>query len=89
MPEAIAPQGVIPGFILSHTVTVPGPATAIGIVHDPAGVSHSAESRTQPTEMENGQRRHFKEISPVAKRLKSWFGALNESVDPPRMKEAS
>ena len=47
--EAIPSEGVVAGFVASDTVTVPGPALAIPVVHDPAGVSHSAERRIQPT----------------------------------------
>ena len=85
MPEARPALGVTAGFVARENVTVPGPVMELAVVHDPDGVSHSTESRTQPTCDSGGEPRKFKPSSPAGKRLITWFGALMNAVDIPRI----
>ena len=85
MPDAGPPAGVVAGFVPNPLVTAPGPVLEPVTVHDPAGVSHSVESRTMPTKLPNGEVRKYDPRSETGKRFVRWSNALYEAITPARM----
>lgn len=76
MPDARPPPGVTPGFVANPNVTSPGPMLEPSTIHDPAGVSHSTESRTMPSALPDGSFRRFNPRSDVGRRFMNWAQAL-------------
>jgi len=85
MPDAVPPEGVQAGFVPNPNVTAPGPVMEPATCHDPAGVSHSVESRTLPTLLANGRPRRFNPTSGAGKRFLTWANALCAEITDARM----